>query len=378
MNTKFNKRRYASRSIFWAQMSIAFVALFALMMLCAIGNPLVGLILFSLVGLSLNKQTHYLNAVTLTVPEIMTDVLDAFKLETPEIFGPNGFATDFSSKTAVLGDTITAKISKVPVTGAYDRANGGFKNAAQDVNTLWEDVPVTLDQFRIVTVNVNWLVQLASKLQLYQQAVKDYGYALSKYVLDSVLAKLVLANLSNRIQTPIANINLDYIDMTVRDQMNTQKMVDTGRFMIVNTPVASKLGSDDRIRSGDFFGQRNGERGYRRWQNIGGLSWIREYPDFPANGIGLYGYAAERRGVVVATRAMDFSNVARQLGVTEVMQFHPLSDELSGIHMTGAAWQEAGTGDVYVSAGILFGTAVGKQGGAAGTITDNGGVLLST
>jgi hypothetical protein len=327
MNTRKHRsrlnRKYGSRLNFWSQVTLAILAIMLTIFLCATGKAVIGLVFLAIVSCAMARPQARCCAVTLTVPEIMADVLDAFKLETPEVFGPNGFATDFSSATAVLGDTITAKIDKLPVTGAYDRNNGGFKNAAQDVTTLIEDVPVVLDQFRIVTVNVNWLTQLASKIQLYQFSVKNHGYALSKYVLDTILGKLVLANFSNRIQVPLANVNLDTIDLTVRDQMNTQKMSDTGRFMICNTPFASKFGGDDRVRSGDYFYQQNGERGYRRWIGIGGLNWVREYPDFPNNGIDLQAYAGEKRGVVVAARAMNFSNVADQLGIPKVMDFYP-------------------------------------------------------
>jgi hypothetical protein len=315
--------------------------------------------------------------VTLSVPEIMTQVLDAFKYECPEIFGPNGFATDFSSTTAVLGDRITAKIAKIPVTGAYDRANGGFKAATQDVTTLFEDVPVTLDQFRIVTININWLTQLASKLELYQEAIRNYGYALSKYVLDACLGIATAANFSNSAGVAIGNVTLDTLDVDLRNQMNAQKMVDTGRFLICNTPFASKIGADDRVRNSQFgIDQKNGGRGYRRYNNIGGFSWIREYPDFPANGIGLNAFAGEKRGFTVASRAINFSNAAESLGITKTMDFYAIADQLSGIQMTGVAWQEQGTGDVFVSAGVLFGMSAGKQGGAAGTITDNGGLLV--
>jgi hypothetical protein len=315
------------------------------------------------------------NDVTLSVPEIIVDVMDAFKLETPELFQPGGFGTDFSSKTSVLGDKITAKIAHVPLTGAYDAANGGFKAAAQDVTTLIEDVPVTLNQFRVVSIKVSWLTQLASKLPLYKEAIRNYGFALGKYVVDTALAQVTAANLSNQVQVAVANINLDTFDGTLRDQMNAQKISNRGRYCLINTSAASKLGSDDRVRSSLFYGALNGDQGYRRWNNLAGFGFIREYPDMFAGG-NLLGVAGDSRAIVVATRRPDFSNVADQLGVPKVMEFFPMSDAESGIEMTGVAWQEPGTGDVYVSAGILFGVGVGKQGGAAGAITDNAGVRI--
>lgn len=358
------------------QIIIAVAALAVGLVLVALGNWIVAAIGITLVACALNKPKARLCSVTLSVPEILADVMEAFKVETPEIFGPNGIATDFSSNTAALSDKITAKIQKVPVTGAYDRAAGGFKAAAQDVTTLIEDVPVTLDQFRIVVVNVNYLTTLASKIELYQHAVANYGYALSKYVLDEILARCVAANFSNSLPIPVANVNLDTLDQTIRNQMNLQWMADTGRFLICNTPFASRIGGDDRVRSTDFgIDQKNGGRGYRRFTNLGGFSWIREYPDFPANGINLQAVAAEKRGVVVAARQMNFENVASKLGIPEVMAFETLTDP-SGLTMTATGWQEAGTADVYVACGVLFGIGAGRQGGASGSITDSGGLLI--
>lgn len=372
---KFNSRKYASRLTFWAQVQIAAVALILAALFIATDNYVAALVCVCGVAVSLNRPQARLCAVTLSVPEILTDVMDAFRLETPELFQPGGFGTDFSSKTAVLGDAITAKIAHVPLTGAYDANNGGFKAASQAVTTLIEDVPVTLNQFRIVTVNISWLTQLASKIQLYKEAIRNYGFALGKYIVDTALSGITAANFSNTVQVAPANVTLDTVDGSLRDQLNTQRASNRGRFAIVGTAFASKLGADDRVRSSLFYGSLNNDQGYRIWRNLGGFGWIREYPDMFAGG-NLLGYAGDARGIVVATRQLDFSNAADQLGIPKVMEFYPMMDSESGISMTGAGWQEAGTGDVYVSCGVLFGTAAGKQGGAAGTITDNAGVRI--
>ena len=370
-----NTKHYANRSRFYAQLMFALVAVFLCTIVMAAGHVVAGLAMLTLFSLATRRQAAACFAVTLSVPEILTDVMDAFKLETPELFQPGGFGTDFSSKTAVLNDKITAKIAHVPLVGNYDRANGGFKNATQDVTTLIEDVPVVLDQFKIVTVNITWLTQLASKINLYQEAIRNYGYALGKYVVDYALSQATAANFSNQVAVAAGNINLDTFDGDVRNALNAQKASNRGRYGIVSTQVASKLGSDDRVRSSLFYGALNGDQGYRIWRNLAGFSFIREYPDM-FNGGNLGGLFSDSRGIAIASRQLDFSNAADKLGVPKVMEFYPMVDEESGVNMTGAAWQEAGTGDVYVSAGLLFGIGAGKQGGAVGTITDNAAVRL--
>lgn len=357
------------------QMHIAAAAFLLAVLMAIFGHVLMAAVTLTLVACALNKPQARTCAVTLSVPELLTDVLDAFKLETPLLFQPGGFGTDFSSKTAVLGDKITAKISHVPLVGDYDANNGGFKAAAQDVTTLFEDVPVTLSQFKVVVINVGWLTQIASKLNLYQEAVRNYGYALGKFVTDFALAQVTPANFSNQVQVALPNVNLDTIDGAVRDQLNAQKASGRGRYALVGTPFASKLGSDDRVRSSLFYGALNGDRGYRQWNNIGGLSRLQEYPDMFA-GNNLLGFGGEARAIAIASRRIDYSNVADQLGVPKIMEFYPMSDAESGFEMMGVAWQEPGTGNVYVGAGALFGVGAGKQGGAAGTITDNAGVRI--
>lgn len=371
------KLKYGSLANFAWQFAFAIFATILCIAIAVSGHPVAALVLFTLFALATNRQKARLFTVTLSVPEILTDVLDAFKYETPEVFQPGGFAMDFSSKTAVLNDKITAKIAHVPVVGNYDRANGGFKAATQDVTTLIEDVPVTLDQFKIVTVNITWLTQLASKIELYTEAVRNYGYALGKYVVDYVLAQATPANFSNSAIVPVANINLDTFDNTLRDKLNGQKAAGRGRWAIINTASASKLGQDDRVRNllYQISNLPNAAEGYRRWSNVGGFGLVREYPDMFA-GNNLLGVVGDKRAFCVASRQLDFSNAADKLGVPKVMEFYPMSDVGSGVNMTGAAWQEAGTGDVYVALGLLFGVGSGKQGGAAGTITDNAGCLL--
>ena len=372
-------KHYRTRSQFWGQFAFAMLAAFLSALLFSAGHTVLAvtcLTAFSLLT-ARSPSLGYCRAVTLSVPEILMDVLDAFKLETPELFSPGGFGRDFSSKTAVLGDKITAKIAHVPTTASYDPAPGkGFYNGAQDVTTLIEDVPVTLSQFRHVPIKIGWLTQLSSKLPLYKEAIRNYGWALGKYVVDSALAQCTPANFQNSVKVATANVNLDTME-AIRSQLNAQKVTNRGRWMLTNTPFSNALGNDDRVKSSLFYGALNGDNGYRLWKNISGFGWVREYPDMFA-GNNLQAFAGDARAIVVATRRPDFSNVAAELGVPQIMEFYPIEDEETGLFMTGVAWQEVGTGDVYVSASVLFGVGAGSQGTGAGNIADNAGCLITT
>lgn len=361
------------------RLSIFAIAAAVSLAMALIGHPFLALVALLLIGgLLYPTPQRRLNAgPTLSVPEILQDVMQAFRLETPELFGTEGFGTDFSSQTAVLGDKITAHIDILPTAAAYNPAQGvGFYNGVQDVTAIIADVPVTLNQFQHVPVRVKWLTQLSSKLPLYKRAVSNIGYVLGKLVVDAALAQ-VAGNFSNKIVINPANVSLDSLE-SIRSQLNLQKTLNRPRWGLATTPFSAALQNDDRVKSSLFYGALNGDEGYRVFRKISGFSWIREYPDLSLIGNNISAFFADPRAIAVATRRPDFSNAAAQLGCPEVMRFFPLSDPLSGINAVGVMWQEPGTGDVIVSVGILFGIGAGNQGGAAGTITDNAGVVVTT
>jgi hypothetical protein len=323
-----------------------------------------------------NQSQGRLCAVTLSVPEILKDILAAFRLETPELFGKGGFAQDFSSKTAVLGDKITAKIAHLPVIGDYDKDNGGFKAASQDVTTLIEDVPITLNQLKVVTVSVPWLTGLASKaVDLARAATANLGLALGKQVVDTVL-NACATGVSHSISLSPVLTNLDDWDGTIRSACNAQRMF-PNRWGFISTALATALGADDRVRSSLFYDERCASEGYRRWNNIAGFSTLREYPDVSLAENRIAGIVGDARLVAVSVRRLeDVNETAKSLGIRQVMQFVNEKDADSGLEMTGVTWQESGTGDIYLSAAILFGVSAGNQGTGAGAMTDFAGLKL--
>jgi hypothetical protein len=357
------------------QLCLAYTTVALATVLAITGHLAVAVLFLTLIACALNQPKARLCAVTLSVPELLSEALGAFKVSTPELFGPEGFARDFSSDSAVLGDKITAHIAHVPAVGNYDANNGGFKNASQSVTGLIEDVSVTLNRLKVVTINTTGLTALASKdPAVFKAAIGNAGHALGKHVVDTVIAQ-ALANVSTQLQVALPLVNLDYFDGDVRNACNGLKFSRDNRFCFLNTALAGALGADDRTRSKLFVGQLNGESGFRRWQNLAGFSWVREYPDLP---VGMAGLAGDPRLACVAVRRIkDVSNVASQLGTPELMRFDSARDPESGLELTAASWQEPGTGDAYVSFGILFGTHVGNNGGAPLSGTDSAGLILS-
>lgn len=310
---------------------------------------------------------------TLSVNELMQDTMEAFKCS----LGPliSSYTTDFSSATAVLNDTITGHIQGVPSTAAYD-ATTGFANGAAEAETLLTDVPVVLDTLRHVPIKVDYLTQLASKKDLYKVAIAESGYALAKYVLDAVLAKVVAANFSHIITESTANTSYETLE-AIRNQANTQKMANMGRFGIVNTAFGGALAIDQRVTSAEYYGQLNGATGYRRWSGVAGFGNIWEYPDLPTTG-NLTAFFGDKRSAIIASRLPTPKSGAAELGLPETTKFFPVTDPDTGLSLLGIGWRAQGSLDTYFSVAILFGAAAGKQNGAADAITDKAGIWVRT
>lgn len=361
---KLNHKLFARLAIV---MAVLIGALLQSFIACA-----VLLVAAALINARYTPRTSGCLRVTLSVPELSQLIMDAFKTQTPELFGPGGFATDMSSKTAVLGDKITAHIGAVPTSADYD-ATTGFDNGVQDATDLLTDVPVTLNYFKHVPIRVKWLSQLSSKLDL-TRAVVNQGYALRKLIIDTILQQITAANFTHQLPVATVNFNLDSVE-ALRTKGNTQKMAPMERFGIVSTAVAGALQGDQRVGSSLFYNQLNGNNALRRYTNLAGFQNIYEYPDFPTAG-NITGFFGDRRSVVVAVRAIDYSNAADLLRLPKVMQTSPMVDEETGMPFTGVGYQKQGTGDAYFTVGVLFGVSAGAQGGAADTITDKAGIRL--
>lgn len=67
---------------------------------------------------------------------------------------------------------------------------------------------------------------------------------------------------------------------------------------------------------------------------------------------------------------------AKELGIPVTMAMDRLSIPETGFTMGLMKWMKSGTADLYVSPTTIWGSSVGRQGGAAGAITDRGGHRL--
>jgi hypothetical protein len=314
--------------------------------------------------------------VTYSTTVLLADVMEAFKVRFPMLFGDSGFGTDFSDAQARKDDQIIAKIRTLPSVQDYDATNGYKANAAE-ASSLLVDVPLTLNRLKHVPVKVDHLDQLASRIDLYKGAVADMAFVLGKSVVDYGLSLIVANNFSYGTNETIANTSKSTLNAATK-KLNTNGCNPAGRFGIVNSAFYNALEEDVRVSSKDFSGQQRTDNAYGVLTNVAGFKRIFEYPDFPANAQNLNAFFGTRPAIAVAARLpKDSSEIAKAAGIPMIAKFDTLTDPDSGLSLFCIEWMEAGTFDLYTTVALLYGAAAGKQAGNAGTICDKAGYRVT-
>jgi hypothetical protein len=217
--------------------------------------------------------------LTLSVSEITGDLIAAFVQSFPIL---TKMGLDLRGTTLKLNKQEIAHITGLPTASTFNAGSGGYGYGAQSARALLTDVPVTPDQHPTCPIYWEHLNQIADDKNKYTDAINLTGYVLAKGVIDTVLAAVTTRNFSKELVIAAADMDYDGL-ASATTQCNSQKMMPTGRVMIVNSAVAAVLDSDSRITSKDYSGQQTGGRGIRVFKNVGGFELIQEYPDFPTN-----------------------------------------------------------------------------------------------
>lgn len=314
---------------------------------------------------------------TLTNTETLALVMQAF---TKKLFPILPMGTDFRTGASglKLNGVYQAHIATLGATAAYD-ATTGYKNGATSARTLLVDVPITASNHRHAPILLEYLNRIKDRKQEYMEVISGLGYSLAKYVLDDILAAITIANFSES-TGPVAVADCDTDMLTAMTGAMNKVGAGEMRNLIVNTDVANVIGADARMASQDFQNQRTGGSPFRRWTNCFGWQSIQEYPDFPTNSQNLGGFGFDKRAISLMAGPPEpkDSELSAQLNIKEVMNFETMTDPDTGLTMAAVSWQDPGTGDFYWTPTIVWGRALGSQGGAAGTVADYAGNRLVT
>lgn len=140
--------------------------------------------------------------------------------------------------------------------------------------------------------------------------------------------------------------------------------VDTTYYVIKLTADTFKLASSDANATAgtavDISDAGTGTHTITGYENVSGLF-------FEAQAIAL------RAGVPAQSH-----EIARAMGIPETAKIKNLADPITGFPLAHVCWMNPGTLDLYQTITSLWGSAVGRQAGAAAALTDKAAVLLRT
>jgi hypothetical protein len=218
---------------------------------------------------------------TLTVDELLQDVIDAFKVNVP---GINNMSTQFTGDTLKLNKTYTAHVAGLPTVTQYDAGSGGYQANATDIRTLLTDVDITVDQHPKVSLYASHLNAIADDKKQYGKVIGNMGFALAKDFVTHVSKKFNARNISQSSTYTTGNSDYDAIE-AIRTAMNTNGASPLNRVGIVNSDVASTLHLDTRVLSNDYRGEMatEGANAFRAFRNIGGFESVMEWPELPTH-----------------------------------------------------------------------------------------------
>lgn len=85
----------------------------------------------------------------------------------------------------------------------------------------------------------------------------------------------------------------------------------------------------------------------------------------------------ERSAIAIRAGIPDqTAEMAAAFGIPQVMIMEAMREPNSGFALAMMKWQQAGTGDLYISPTAIWGSSVGNQSGAAGNITDKAAYIV--
>lgn len=315
---------------------------------------------------------------TLSVDELLTDVLESYKTQFPVI---GQFSTDFSSETARKGQSIIARILSAPTVanfeGNYSKQGNGSEEA-QSVGSLTKDLAITLDQHKHVPVKMDYADLISTRRNLYGEMVGELSFALGKDLMANVWNLCSAGNFSEGVTKAGTVFALGDL-LAVRQRLNEKGASINGRYGIVSSAVMTDLLKDENIASNDYYGQLSGGSGLGILNNIAGFEAIYEYPNTDDNGASIVGFFGDKSAINIAGRVpQDFNEQASRANAPAIASSTIVSDPSSGMSMMGITYQEAGTFDIYTTLTHIYGLRAGNNGGDAGTGTDYSGVLFKS
>lgn len=313
---------------------------------------------------------------TINVDVLLAETISAYNKFYPVI---SQFSTDFSAAAAKKNETLLSRVLHTPTVSTF---NGNYMTSADNANTLSSDVPITLSEHKYASIKLDYEDAISTKRNLIGELSEQMAHALGADFMAKVWDELTEANFSNQLVRDGSTSGQEH-DLTMlnaaRETLNGKGASPTGRYGIVSSATFTKLLQDEKIASGDYYGQLQGSNGVGVLRNLAGFEAIYEYPAADANSESLVGFFGDKTAICLAGRVpVDFNQQAALANAPAIASSTVVQDPSTGFSLMGMAYQQVGTFDVYASMTHIYGVHAGSAGGSAGDKTDNGGVLVAT
>lgn len=155
----------------------------------------------------------------------------------------------------------------------------------------------------------------------------------------------------------------DRVRVSTSSALPTGLSADTTYYVIKLTADTFKLATTDANATAgtaiDISGTGTGTQTITGYENV----------------TGIFGSLSEAIALLSGVPSQT-ADIAAMFGIPQVMIGETLSDPISNFTLMLMKWQAAGTGNLFVSPTAIWGSSVGRQAGAAGSITDKAAVLL--
>lgn len=249
---------------------------------CALGQQMLAAITVVACGALLLRPIPGQLNVTLTVAEILQDVISSWTSYVPAL---NKMGTEWTGGTLKLNQQYIAHIAGIPTVGRYNSSGTGFDitTGSTDVRTLLTDIPLTTDTFPVMKLTSQEMNIIKDNKNTYNQVIANGGLALAKDYFLSIASGFNTPNFSYGAAVAAEDFDFDILN-DIDGTLNLQGMQPQGRILLVSTPVANAIAADTtRIGTALLYGQLVRGIAFRRWVGICGFEEIIEVPELPAN-----------------------------------------------------------------------------------------------
>ena len=299
---------------------------------------------------------------TLSPDVLALDVIQFLKLKFPML---TAIATDFSNEPVRLNTRIISRVVTPPAVQTFQGfppAGTGTGYQASAATTI--DVPVSINNFRYVSLSFSDDQLANTPRNLVQEQVEAAAYALGKDAFDRLMALCIKANFPTFTVSTNANFTRDVLT-AVRLQLQ-QAGSDTPRYGIMDSAAMEYLLQDPTIISRFYIQVSDDsidmEEGHLR--GIGGFEDIWEYPQLTTDAPLTTGFFGNKHALVMAARVpSDPAAFVNDIPINAIIK--NVSDPDTGLTIQYRYHYDVMLGQLSMVLTWIFGVAVGVAGHGA-------------